>query len=86
MAIIPRLNSDYQEQDSEFNDKCIAHMDDLARDGLRTLMFAKRILTEEIAQKALSKESDTELFESNLELLGVTGLEDLLQDNVKGCI
>jgi len=31
-------------------------MDDLARDGLRTLMFAKRILSEEEANKLESKE------------------------------
>lgn len=31
-------------------------------------------------------ETDTEKYESDLELLGVTGLEDLLQDNVKDCI
>ena len=86
MAIIPRLNSDYQEQDSEFNDKSISHMDDFAKDGLRTLMFAKKTLTQEQAQKALEKDSDPELYESSLELLGVTGLEDLLQENVKNCI
>ena len=51
MAIIPRLNSDYQEQESESNDKAIQHMDTLACDGLRTLMFAKRVLTEDEANK-----------------------------------
>lgn len=29
---------------------------------------------------------DPEQYENNLTLLGVTGLEDLLQENVKGCI
>ena len=60
-------------------------MDDLARDGLRTLMFAKKVLTEDQANN-LTQETDTEVFENSLQLLGVTGLEDLLQENVKNCI
>ena len=60
-------------------------MDDLARDGLRTLMFAKKVLTEDQANN-LTQETDTEVFENTLQLLGVTGLEDLLQENVKNCI
>lgn len=60
-------------------------MDDLARDGLRTLMFAKKVLTEDQANN-LTQDTDTEVFENSLQLLGVTGLEDLLQENVKNCI
>jgi len=41
-------------------------MDDLARDGLRTLMFAKRILSDEEANKLESKELNAEQYENNL--------------------
>lgn len=61
-------------------------MDDLARDGLRTLMFAKKNLNEQEALKVLDKDTDSEMYENSLQLLGVTGLEDLLQENVKECI
>jgi|TARA_B110001450_G_C17598060_1_gene471711 magnesium-transporting ATPase (P-type) len=50
--------------------------------GYRTLLFASRYLTKEEAgvnvfQKDVEKEYD---------LLGVTGVEDILQDNVKESI
>jgi magnesium-transporting ATPase (P-type) len=45
-------------------------INDYAREGLRTLMFA-------------FTPSDSE---SNYSLLGITGVEDLLQDNVKTSI
>jgi phospholipid-translocating ATPase len=71
----------------------------MAREGLRTLVVARKRLTEE-AYQAFDKayqEARVSLkdrneamagvisrhLESNLELLGVTGVEDKLQDNVK---
>ena len=59
-------------------------MDDLAATGLRTLLFARRNLTEEDLAGLI--ERDPEDFESDLTLLGTTGLEDVLQDEVKDCI
>ncbi|KAL7713060.1 Phospholipid-transporting ATPase [Entamoeba marina] len=70
----------------------------LAKDGLRTLVFGKRVLTEEeydifakeyaAASSAMSKRDEliTEVvskIESNLELLCITGVEDELQDDVQ---
>lgn len=39
-SIIPRI-----DHDKKFEQNSIEKMDDLAREGLRTLMFAKKILT-----------------------------------------
>lgn len=46
--------------------------------GLRTLTFAMRILEEELA----SPECEESQIECDYSLLGITGVEDLLQDNV----
>lgn len=59
-------------------------MEKAASQGLRVLMFAMKNLGDISNQKV--EESNDELFEQDLEFLGVTGLEDLLQDNVKTCI
>lgn len=70
----------------------------MARDGLRTLLFGKRIIpaeeyavfTERYNQAKLSLSDRNsqmlavqESLERDLELLGITGVEDLLQDRVK---
>jgi magnesium-transporting ATPase (P-type) len=57
-------------------------LDDFAEKGLRTLAYAYKEIhnfdnVEELTVKAV---------ESNLTLLGVTGVEDLLQDDVEKCI
>mmetsp|Transcript_9353 Transcript_9353/g.7123 ORF Transcript_9353/g.7123 Transcript_9353/m.7123 type:complete len:160 (-) Transcript_9353:1213-1692(-) len=69
----------------------------LAMDGLRTLVIAQKVLTQEAAQAFLAKyhEAAQKLkhrdyhvqacvaeFEKDLEFLGVTGVEDKLQNNV----
>ena len=72
-----------------------------AEDGLRTLLISKRELTEEfylswkqryeaaalsVTKRRQKTESAMEEVESNLELLGVTGIEDRLQDGVSDAI
>ncbi|KAL9647937.1 hypothetical protein ABK040_008208 [Willaertia magna] len=73
--------------------------DNLAREGLRTLVFGKKDLNEEIYFKfsqeykkasALINDRANEMervkkeyLESQLDLIGVTGVEDKLQDNVQ---
>ncbi|KAI4291459.1 phospholipid-translocating ATPase [Pancytospora philotis] len=72
--------------------------DNMARDGLRTLMIAKRVLSleeyddfcrrYEQAKLAIGERLDRMLaeqvtIEKDLELLGLTGVEDKLQDNVR---
>ena len=60
-------------QDTELIDE----LNHYAAQGLRTLMFAKREL------KEFDQESSPE---EKYALVGITGVEDLLQDNVKKCI
>jgi len=85
VAIIPRINQEFEVDESNLNDENIEWMDKFAKEGLRTLMFAKRVLSTSETDKSI-KEMPIEDFESDLTLLGVTGLEDLLQENVKHCI
>jgi magnesium-transporting ATPase (P-type) len=63
-------------------------MNQLASQGLRTMMFAVKTLPADTQSNSTptSNEGDTELFEKDAELLGVLGLEDVLQDNVASCI
>lgn len=59
-------------------------MDDLAAQGQRTLLFGKKLLSEQDVVNV--EDIDSEVFENGLTLMGCTGLEDLLQDDVKSCI
>lgn len=69
--------------------------DDLSRDGLRTLVYSYRIMTqdeydswqveykkalEEISKRDEMQEKAIEIIESNMEILMVTGVEDKLQE------
>ncbi|KAK1791533.1 hypothetical protein P4O66_013537, partial [Electrophorus voltai] len=73
------------------------HLDDYAREGLRTLCIAKRVLEEEEYEAWLKRHAFAETsienreelllesaqrLESNLTLLGATGIVDRLQDDV----
>jgi magnesium-transporting ATPase (P-type) len=60
------------------------NIDDFANEGLRTLVYAFKELNF-LKAKRVSTMKDAEL-ESDLSLLGVTAVEDLLQDNVAKCI
>ena len=53
--------------------------------GLRTLVYATKQLSSELSDDEVREMSDSEL-ESGLSLIGVTGLADRLQENVKECI
>ena len=53
--------------------------------GLRTLMFGMKILAEDSTKESINALNEEDL-EDGCELLGITGLEDLLQDNVAECI
>lgn len=79
IAIIPRL----VKHDS--SDETIELMDKFAGQGLRTLMFGMRELPADTTKQSLET-MEPEEFEGEVTLLGVTGLEDLLQDDVKRCL
>ena len=52
-----------------------------AAEGLRTLCFGSRVMDNGCTKESLKDMSDSEL-EKDIELLGATGLEDLLQEDV----
>ena len=77
-------------------DELEAICDDIARDGLRTLVFAQKVITNEQAEKFLEnyREANERLrgrkaaidkvlkqLETDMEFLCVTGVEDRLQDD-----
>lgn len=82
-----------------YNDWLEEECGNMAREGLRTLVMARKRLTEEVWQSfeeayrearvslgdrnAASARVIAEYLEKDLELLGVTGVEDKLQDDVK---
>ncbi|KAH0481634.1 MAG: hypothetical protein KVP17_003764 [Porospora cf. gigantea B] len=94
-TMVPRLKSRGSHWISE-------EVDSLAREGLRTLVFAVREFSKsewEIAEKAYQKSllslgdrsakveaAADHYIESKLDLVGVTGVEDVLQANVQGVI
>lgn len=53
----------------------------MAKEGLRTMVFAKRKLTQEEVDAIYT--SPSTISEQGMDLLGVTGVEDKLQDGVK---
>ncbi|XP_077586828.1 phospholipid-transporting ATPase VD [Stigmatopora nigra] len=77
------------------------HLDQYAREGLRTLCFAKKVLGQEeyqvwlekhlLAEKSIEKRQElmlesTQSLESNLTLLGSTGIVDRLQEDVPSTV
>lgn len=84
------------------NDWLEEECDNLAREGLRTLVIGRKKISEEnwiqfqqdyrTARVSLGDRNQNiinviqQYLESDLELLGVTGVEDKLQDDVKGTI
>ncbi|KAI7900980.1 protein transporter [Cokeromyces recurvatus] len=86
----------------QYNDWLNEECDNMAREGLRTLVVAKKHLSEEAYQQFTAKYHEAEVslhdrstlkqaviedvLESNLELLGLTGVEDKLQEGVKNTL
>ncbi|KAG1470598.1 hypothetical protein G6F56_002588 [Rhizopus delemar] len=86
----------------QYNDWLSEECDNMAREGLRTLVVGKKHLSEEAYENFTSKYREAEvslhdrnalkqsvvedILESNLELLGLTGVEDKLQEGVKNTL
>ncbi|KAI8978614.1 hypothetical protein BDB01DRAFT_799422 [Pilobolus umbonatus] len=86
----------------QYNDWLDEECDNMAREGLRTLVVAKKRLSDESyeefrqsyleAEISLTNRNERKqkvvesLLENDLELLGVTGVEDKLQDGVKNTL
>lgn len=82
---------------SQYWDKTWKHLEDFANEGLRTLVLAERELSEneywtwnehysdairDIHNREQKMAEVGEMIESNLELVGATAIEDMLQDKV----
>ncbi|CAG8596496.1 1644_t:CDS:2, partial [Scutellospora calospora] len=86
----------------QYNDWLDEECDNMAREGLRTLVIARRRLSEDIYNEFQEKFNEAKvsivdrkaqeqavvvsILEQDLELLGVTGVEDKLQDEVKNTL
>ncbi len=79
-------------------DQMVSYAEDLSSQGLRTLVLAKRIIPDEMyknwrkdydaASASLKRrnekvEASIQQIEQNMSFVGITAVEDLLQDNVK---
>ena len=91
------LDDSYTADDGLVFTRCFKHLDDFATEGLRTLVFAQRELTQEeyTSWKKLYTDATTslvnrqdrieaagEMIEQSLDLLGATAIEDKLQKGV----
>ena len=87
--------------DNTIFERCFQHVDDFATEGLRTLLYAFRYLTEteynewkkiyisattSLADRQEKTERAAELLETELELLGATAIEDKLQKGVPDAV
>jgi P-type E1-E2 ATPase len=77
VVIIDRLSKESKDSDTQ----TIQLMNDLASMGKRTLMFACKDMGADV-----NVDENIDHFETELTLLGTSGLEDVLQDNVAECI
>ena len=101
-AMIPKLvqPSPNSPEESILN-KTVLNLSDYAKKGLRTLVMAKRIISKrdyeewqkqhENAENSMWKrdkllEESYDMIESDMELLGASGIEDKLQDRVPSVI
>jgi len=85
----------------QYNDWLEEEVDNMAREGLRTLVVAKKSLTQDqyadfeqrynaaklsVVNRSAQKAAVIESLERDMELLCVTGVEDKLQDNVRNTL
>ncbi|KAL3664634.1 hypothetical protein V7S43_010383 [Phytophthora oleae] len=99
--MLERAATGKDDNDTAAHAKLVGHLKNYAREGLRTLVLGQRVLTEAeyheyneaymAASTALDDREtklDTcaEMVEKNMQLLGVTAIEDKLQDGVPSAI
>ncbi|XP_077418716.1 phospholipid-transporting ATPase VD isoform X1 [Vanacampus margaritifer] len=93
----PKGAEETQKTYNHIREKTQKHLDNYAREGLRTLCIAKKVLGEEeyevwlkrhlLAESSIENREEllfesAERLETNLTLLGTTGIVDRLQENV----
>ncbi|KAG7509662.1 putative phospholipid-transporting ATPase VD [Solea senegalensis] len=97
LAETPKGDDQAQEIDCHIKEQTQKHLDSYAREGLRTLCIAKKVLEEEeyevwlrrhvLAESSIDHREElllesAERLETNLTLLGTTGIVDRLQEEV----
>jgi phospholipid-translocating P-type ATPase (flippase) len=100
-VILERLKKNKNKKDELVLNNSIKHTTQFAADGLRTLMISMKNITQEeydawndkyiqatlsIKNRKINIENICEEMETNLTLIGVTGIEDRLQDGVSNAI
>ena len=83
IAILPLI----ADKESEAYRNTCEQVERFAEQGMRTLVFAyKRLQLDTDFNSNEIEDFDDDFFEQNLSLLGVTGVEDMLQDEVQKCV
>ncbi|ETI48444.1 hypothetical protein L917_07193 [Phytophthora nicotianae] len=99
--MLERAATGKNDSDTAIHGKLIGHLRNYAREGLRTLVLGRRVLTAEeyrhyneayVAASTALEDRETkldacaEMIEKNMQLLGVTAIEDKLQEGVPSAI
>lgn len=95
--MLERAATGQNDGDAADHAKLVGHLKNYAREGLRTLVLGRRVLTEgeykeynkayieastSLEDREAKLDACAELVERNMQLLGVTAIEDKLQDGV----
>ncbi|EEY60855.1 P-type ATPase (P-ATPase) Superfamily [Phytophthora infestans T30-4] len=99
--MLERAVSGKNDNDAVINGKLVGHLRNYAREGLRTLVLGRRVLTAEeykryneayvaastaLEDREAKLDACAEMIEKNMQLLGVTAIEDKLQEGVPSAI
>ncbi|EGZ06408.1 hypothetical protein PHYSODRAFT_532111 [Phytophthora sojae] len=99
--MLERAATGQNDGDAADHAKLVGHLKNYAREGLRTLVLGRRVLTEgeykeynkayieastSLEDREAKLDACAELVERNMQLLGVTAIEDKLQDGVPSAI
>ncbi|TNV85488.1 hypothetical protein FGO68_gene5841 [Halteria grandinella] len=84
-VILPRASQTAALQ-VEHNENMHRQVNEFAEKGYRTLIFAMRDLTEVVQLESEFRNLPQEFLEKDFQVLGMTAMEDLLQDEVNECM
>jgi phospholipid-translocating P-type ATPase (flippase) len=99
--MLERAATGSNDGDAAAHAKLVAHLKNYAREGLRTLVLGRRVLTEDeykayneayvaastaLEDREAKLDACAELIEKSMQLLGVTAIEDKLQEGVPSAI
>ncbi|GMF10035.1 unnamed protein product [Phytophthora lilii] len=99
--MLERAATGTSDSDTAAHSRLVGHLKNYAREGLRTLVLGRRVLTTEeykeyndayvaastsLEDREAKLDACAELIEKNLQLLGVTAIEDKLQEGVPSAI